>query len=215
MCWALVSPQRGVVELYPQQVPHSCLSRIVDDELVVKQRVSFSSRRSGLYARSHWNSHSVSGKERRLLHYITLKQITGKLSINWFSSWFGLTPTSLRFNAAWSRTDYTFHSSFVRSDSFVAFVLFLINSNDSTLCNTHINVSPVWTVLGWDLQNQRVFRVRSGLSQALDAVFPRRQFMGLIVSVEQLVTVSQRHLQSINKNNAYKVVSSRMKVLWK
>lgn len=46
-----------------------------------------------------------------------------------------------------------------------------------------------------DSQSDRVFGVRSSLSQALGAVFPGRQIVCLVVGIQQLVTVTQSDLQ--------------------
>lgn len=55
------SPQGGVVELDPQQVPHAGLGRIVDDVLVVQERVSVAVTHPGLHAGAHRHRHAVSG----------------------------------------------------------------------------------------------------------------------------------------------------------
>lgn len=55
------SPQRGVVELDPQQVPHAGLGWVVHDVLVVQEGVSVATTHPGLHAGANRHRHAVSG----------------------------------------------------------------------------------------------------------------------------------------------------------
>lgn len=58
---AAASPQRLIVELHFQQVPHSCLCRIVYDELVVEEAVTSALAHASLHARAHGHGHVIPG----------------------------------------------------------------------------------------------------------------------------------------------------------
>lgn len=53
------SPQRGVVKLDPEQVSHPSLSWVVDDELVVEQRVTIGVTNACFNSRTHRDRHSI------------------------------------------------------------------------------------------------------------------------------------------------------------
>lgn len=59
------SPQRGVVELDPQQVLHAGLGWVVDDVLVVQEGVSVVITHPGLYPGAHRHRHAVSAGTKR------------------------------------------------------------------------------------------------------------------------------------------------------
>lgn len=57
------SPQRRVVELDPQQVPHAGLGRVVDDVLVVQEGVIVATTHPGLHPGAHRHRRAVSGRK--------------------------------------------------------------------------------------------------------------------------------------------------------
>lgn len=59
------SPQRRVVELDPQQVPHAGLGRVVDDVLVVQEGVTVATTHPGLHPGAHRHRRAVSGGTKR------------------------------------------------------------------------------------------------------------------------------------------------------
>lgn len=58
------SPQRGVVELDPQQVPHAGLGWVVDDVLVVQEGVPVVAPHPGPHPGAHRHRHAVPGGTR-------------------------------------------------------------------------------------------------------------------------------------------------------
>lgn len=60
----LASPQRRVVELDAQQVPHTGLGRVVNDILVVEKRISGVFTHTCLHPRPQWYCDTVPRKEQ-------------------------------------------------------------------------------------------------------------------------------------------------------
>ncbi len=58
------SPLWRVVELDSQQVPHTSLCRVVNDELIVQQGVTVVFTHPCLHPRPHWHSHTIPEKKR-------------------------------------------------------------------------------------------------------------------------------------------------------
>lgn len=61
----LVSPQRRVAELDPQQVPHTSLGRIVNNILVVEKGVTGVSTHPCLHPRPQWHCDTIPEKETK------------------------------------------------------------------------------------------------------------------------------------------------------
>lgn len=59
----LASPQRRVVELDPQQVPHTSLGRVVNDILVIEKRITVVFTHTCLHPRPQWHCDAIPEEE--------------------------------------------------------------------------------------------------------------------------------------------------------